>query len=179
MRAAKNGMSRVLALGLGAIDALSEWSGKAFGWLIVPLMGALAFEVISRYFFNAPTIWAYDVSYTLYSAIFMLGAAYTLRRGEHVRTDFLYKLLSVRWQGMVDAVLYSFFLLPALIWLTIVSGERAWHAWLIDERAMASLLQPPTWPFRSILPLALALLALQVVAEAVRSLFAAVTGRRP
>lgn len=172
-------MSRVLALTLKSIDALSEWSGKAFGWLIVALMGALVFEVISRYFFNAPTIWAYDVSYTLYSAIFMVGAAYTLRQGEHVRTDFLYNRLSTRWQGVVDAVLYIVFLLPALVWLTITAAERTYHAWLIDERAMASLLQPPTYPFRAILPLALALLAVQVVAEAVRSVFAAVTGRRP
>jgi TRAP-type mannitol/chloroaromatic compound transport system permease small subunit len=172
-------MSHVLGLSLRAIDAISEWSGKAFGWLIVPLMGALAFEVISRYFFRAPTTWAYDMSYMLYSAIFMLGAAYTLRRGEHVRTDFLYRILPVRWQGVIDALLYIVFLLPPLVWLTIVSGERAYHAWLIGERAMASLWQPPVYPFRAILPLGLALLALQVLAEAVRSLFAAVTGRRP
>lgn len=172
-------MSRVLALSLRTIDAVSEWSGKAFGWLIVPLMGALVFEVISRYFFGAPTIWAYDTSYMLYSAIFMFGAAYTLRRGEHVRTDFLYRMLSTRWQGVVDAVLYIGFLLPPLVWLIIVSAERAYHAWLINERAMASLLQPPTYPFRAILPLALALLVLQVLAEAARSVVAVLTGRRP
>jgi TRAP-type mannitol/chloroaromatic compound transport system permease small subunit len=62
------------------------------------------FEVISRYFFRAPTIWAYDISYMLYSAIFMLGAAHTLRRGEHVRTDFLCRILSVRGQGIVDSI---------------------------------------------------------------------------
>jgi TRAP-type mannitol/chloroaromatic compound transport system permease small subunit len=172
-------MPRLAIIGLRTIDTISEWSGRLFGWLIIPLMCALVFEVIARYFFHAPTIWAYDVSYMLYSAIFMLGAAYTLRRGEHVRTDFLYRILSVRGQGIVDSILYIVFLLPPLIWLIIVSGERAWHAWLIGERAMASLWGPPVFPFRAILPLGLTLLTLQVVAEAVRSLFAAITGRRP
>jgi TRAP-type mannitol/chloroaromatic compound transport system permease small subunit len=171
-------MPHLLPRGLRIIDAVSEWLGKAFAWLIVPLMGALVFEVIARYFFHAPTIWAYDLSYMLYSAIFLLGAAYTLRRGEHVRTDFIYRLLPPRGQGIVDAVLYILFLMPILAWLTIVSAERAYHAWLIGARAMASLWQPPIYPFRALLPLGFALLLLQALAEATRSLLTAMTGRR-
>lgn len=150
-----------------------------FAWLVVPLMGALVFEVISRYFFHEPTIWAYDVSYTLYSAIFMLGAAYALLEQDHVRTDFVYRKLSARGQGVVDASLYIGFLLPGLALLIAASAESAYHSWSIGERAMASLWQPPMYPFRAILPLGMALLLLQVVAESVRSLWAAATGRRP
>lgn len=172
-------MPRVLVVSLKTIDAISEWSGKTVAWLIVPLMGALVFEVIARYFFHEPTIWAYDTSYMLYSAIFMLGAAYALHHGDHVRTDFVYKKLSARRQGIIDAVLYVFFLLPGLVFIVLASGESAYHSWSIGERAMASLWQPPMFPFRAILPLAMTLLLLQVVAEATRSVWAAVTGRWP
>lgn len=172
-------MPRVIAASLRVIDAVSEWSGKAFAWLIVPLMGALVWEVISRYFFHEPTVWAYDLSYMLYSAIFLLGAAYTLREREHVRSDFLYNKLSARRQGMVDASLYVAFLLPGLVLLIVASAESAYHSWSIGERAMASLWQPPMFPFRAILPLAMTLLLLQVVAEAFRSLYAVATGRWP
>ena len=54
----------------------------------IPLVGAVAYEVIARYVFHAPTVWSYDVTYMLYGALFMLGAAYALHKGAHIRTDF-------------------------------------------------------------------------------------------
>ena len=71
------------------IDQLSDWSGRIVSYLVYPLVGGVAYEVIARYFFNAPTEWAYDVTYMLYGAIFMLGAAYTLLKKGHIRTDLL------------------------------------------------------------------------------------------
>ena len=73
-----------------AIDRFSEWSGKAVAWLILPLVFGLTYEAIARYLFNAPTLWAFDLSYMLYGAIFMLGAHYTLLKGAHIRTDMLW-----------------------------------------------------------------------------------------
>ena len=49
--------------------------------------------MIARYLFNAPTIWSFDVTYMLYGAIFMLGAAYALHKGAHIRTDFFFEQL--------------------------------------------------------------------------------------
>lgn len=94
------------------IDAITDWGGKAISWLIVPLVGALVYEVFARYFFHAPTVWAYDVTYMIYGSMYMLGAAYTLLKGGHIRTDILYRLFSPRWQGIVDASLYILFFFP-------------------------------------------------------------------
>ena len=82
-----------------AIDGLSLWSGRLFCWLVVPLVVGLTYEVFARYVFHAPTIWAYDVAYMLYGSHFMLGAAYTLYRGGHIRTDIFYQNWSVRTRG--------------------------------------------------------------------------------
>jgi TRAP-type mannitol/chloroaromatic compound transport system permease small subunit len=172
-------MPRWLAAIVRVLDGISDHSGKLFSWLIIPLMGAMVYEVVARYFFNAPTTWAYDISYTLYSALFLLGAAYALRHGDHVRTDFIYRLFSVRWQGIVDSVLYLCLLTPALVMLTLLSSQRAIHSYQIGERAMSSLWQPPMYPFRMLLPIALTLLLLQILAEVIRALYSVITGRRP
>ena len=72
-----------------AIDGFTEYSGKAVALLIFPLVFGLTWEAISRYLLNSPTIWAFDLSYMLYSAFFMLGAHFALLRGAHIRTDML------------------------------------------------------------------------------------------
>jgi TRAP-type mannitol/chloroaromatic compound transport system permease small subunit len=63
-----------------AIDRFTEKSALAFASLMAPLLVAVAWEVVARYAFDAPTSWAYETIYTLYAAMFMLGAAYALHR---------------------------------------------------------------------------------------------------
>ena len=77
------------------IDAISTVSGHIVAWLVLPLIAIMSYELTVRYMLN-PTLWAYDLSYMLYGAMFMLGTAYTLRRGAHIRTDFLYQDWPVR-----------------------------------------------------------------------------------
>src|SRR5262245_50824968 len=95
------------------IDRITDATGVWVAWLNVPLVAAVAWEVIARYVFNVPTIWSYDVTYMLYSAIFMLGAAYALHKGAHIRTDFFYEKWSIRRKGWVDSVSYIVFFFPS------------------------------------------------------------------
>jgi TRAP-type mannitol/chloroaromatic compound transport system permease small subunit len=101
-----DGTPRALVGLVRVIDTFSEWCGRVFSWLIIPLVFGATYEVIARYVFNRPTIWAYDLSYMLYGAHFMLGAGYTLLKGGHIRTDIFYQNWSPRTQGRVDALLY-------------------------------------------------------------------------
>ena len=105
------------------IDRFSDAVGLAVAWLNVPLVIFVAYEVIARYFFNAPTIWSYDVTYMLYSAIFMLGAAYALHLGAHIRTDFFFESWSTRTKGIIDSVAYLALFFPSLILFFIVGAE--------------------------------------------------------
>ena len=70
---------------LHAIDNVSTWTGKAFAWAIVMLTAIVCYDVFARYLFRAPTDWAFDASYILYGALFMMAGAYTLARNGHVR----------------------------------------------------------------------------------------------
>src|SRR6266704_5921177 len=116
-----------------AIDKFTDTTGTWVAWLNVPLVLAVAYEVISRYAFDAPTIWSFDVTYMLYGTIFMLGAAYALHKGAHIRTDFFYETWSARTKGMVDSISYFVFFFPSIIMLLVVSGNEAWYAYTIHE----------------------------------------------
>ena len=97
------------------IDPIGIWSGKLVGWLIIPLILGLTYEVIARYVFNAPTVWAFDVSYMLNGSLGMLGAAYTLYKKGHIRTDVFYEGWSPRKKGWVDAISYLFLFFPGIL----------------------------------------------------------------
>jgi TRAP-type mannitol/chloroaromatic compound transport system permease small subunit len=73
---------RQVARAVRAIDRFAELCGVAVAWLMVPLIVAVVYEVVARYAFAAPTLWSFDVTYMLYGAIFMLGAAYAYEIAE-------------------------------------------------------------------------------------------------
>src|SRR3954468_12951085 len=116
-----------------AIHRFTGVTGVCIAWLNIPLVLAVAFEVIARYAFGAPTIWSFDVTYMLYGTIFMLGAAYALHKGAHIRTDFFYEKWSVKTRGMVDSISYVVFFFPSLIMLLAASWSEAWYAYTIHE----------------------------------------------
>jgi TRAP-type mannitol/chloroaromatic compound transport system permease small subunit len=158
------------------IDKAALWSGWLVSWLIVPMVLALVYEVVARYFFNAPTIWAYDVTFMTYGTFFMLGSAYTLQRGGHIRTDSLYAGWSPKRQGMTDTICYLLFFFPAIIIFLSVTWDFFWLSYLRDERSVTSPWLPRIWPLKAAMPAACALLLVQGVAELLRSVHAWRTG---
>lgn len=72
------------------LDPISVASGQFVAWLIIPMVLGLTYEVVARYVFNSPTLWAYDMTFMMYGSYFMLGVAFTLQRKGHVRTDSYY-----------------------------------------------------------------------------------------
>jgi TRAP-type mannitol/chloroaromatic compound transport system permease small subunit len=160
-----------------AIETVSNWSGIATAWLIIPMTLAVTWEVVARHFFRAPTIWAFDVTYMLYGTHFMLGTAYTLMRIGHVRTDMLYQGWSIRRQSLIDAIGYVFFFFPAMILLFYFGLQESSHSWAIRETSDASPWRPIVYPFKTVIPVTAVLLLVQGVAEVLKSVYAIRTGR--
>jgi TRAP-type mannitol/chloroaromatic compound transport system permease small subunit len=158
------------------IDRITDTTGVWVAWLNVPLVLAVAWEVIARYVFNTPTIWSYDVTYMLYSAIFMLGCAYALHKGAHIRTDFFYEKWSDRTRGVVDSISYIVFFFPSILMLMVASWSEAWYAYTIHETSEQTNWRPILWPFKAIVPLTCAMLLLQGISELIKSFYAARTG---
>ena len=158
------------------IDKFTDTTGVWVAWLNLPLVVAVAWEVISRYVFDAPTVWSYDVTYMLYSAIFMLGAAFALHKGAHIRTDFFYEKWSDRTRGGVDSISYIVFFFPSIVMLMAASWSEAWYAFTINETSEQTNWRPLLWPFKAVVPLTCAMLLLQGISELIKSFYAARTG---
>ena len=161
------------------IDQFSLWIGRIVCWLTLPLFGAMVYEVIARYAFIAPTMWAYDISRMLAGALFMLGAGYTLSKGVHIRADFIYRNWSEKTQGSVDLFLYFFFYFPGLAIFLWMATDFAYLSWLREERGMDTAWMPMMGPIKTCLPVGVLLLLVQGVSEILKSYYAATKGRWP
>jgi len=154
------------------IDKLADWSGRIVSYLVYPLVGGVAYEVISRYVFNAPTEWAFDVTYMLYGTIFMLGAAYTLQKKGHIRTDVFYGKWSPRKQGKIDALAYIILFFPGMIFYLWAGLDYAAQSWTTHEKAGNSPWMPIIYPFKTVIPLTALMLLIQGVSELLKSIYA-------
>jgi TRAP-type mannitol/chloroaromatic compound transport system permease small subunit len=168
--------SRALITIIRIIDRFTDVTGTLISLLSIPLFLAVGYEVTARYLFNAPTVWAFDVTYMLYGTLFMLGTAYALHKGAHIRADFFWEGFSPRTKGIIDSVAYVVFFFPSLAMLCYISLHEAQYAYLINEQSDQSPWRPVLWPFKAVVPLACLLLLIQGVSELLKSLYMARTG---
>jgi TRAP-type mannitol/chloroaromatic compound transport system permease small subunit len=150
------------------IERLTTSIGIMAAFAIVPLVLATCYEVLARYAFDAPTIWAYDIGYTLTGSHFLLGMAYTLAVGAHIRIDIFSGKFSPRTRALIDLCAYAV-MLPLLIWLSYALFQHLATGYLRSERSGQSAMNLPVWPFRIVFLVAFTLLALQVLAEVVKT----------
>src|SRR5919106_3393850 len=161
------------------IDEFSYWSGKAFSWLIVALTFVVSIEVFKRYILNAPTAWIFDLNNMLYGTLFMMCGAYALALGGHVRADFIYIYLRPRAQAALDLTLYLLFFVPGILALFYAGYGYAAESWHIGEHSTVTAEGPPIYHFKSVIPIAGALVMLQGLAEIMRCIECLRTGAWP
>jgi TRAP-type mannitol/chloroaromatic compound transport system permease small subunit len=162
---------------IGAIDRFTSSFVYIVALLLVPLILANVVEVVMRYLLDSPTVWAADVTVMTYGSLFMLGSAYAMFKGAHVRTDIFWNGFSQRTKGIIESIAYLFLFLPVMGLIFAISIDDAIYAYSIDERSTLSLWRPVMWPFRAVLPLAAALMFAQGVSELLKAFWAATTGR--
>lgn len=149
-------------------DSVSAWFGKAFAWLILFMTFAMSYEVFVRYLLNAPTAWSLDVAFIMYGALFMMGGAYTLSRGGHVRGDFIYRLWAPRTQAKVEFVLYFIFFFPGVLALVLAGWKYASRSWGYLEVSVNSPAGVPVFQLKAVIVAAGLLLVLQGIAQVLR-----------
>jgi TRAP-type mannitol/chloroaromatic compound transport system permease small subunit len=109
----------------------------------------------------------------------MIGGAYTLAQNAHVRGDFLYSSMRPRTQASLDLVLYIVFFLPGIAALVYAGYFYAADSWRIAEHSNVTADGPPVYHFKSVIPIAGALIMLQGIAEIVRCVSCLQTGEWP
>jgi TRAP-type mannitol/chloroaromatic compound transport system permease small subunit len=161
------------------IDLLNKSIGHAFAWSIVILTLGVSYEVFVRYVLRDPTSWAFDLSYILYGALFLMSGAYTLSRGGHVRADVFSRRWRPRTQAIVEIVLYFVFFFPGVLALVIAGWGYGHESFAIREVSVNSPVGVPIWPLKMLIPAAGVLLTLQGIAEVLRCVLCLAEGRWP
>ena len=170
------------------IDRLSAWVGKAFAWCILVLTLAYVYEVFVRKALRDPTAWAFDISYTMYGALFMMAGAYALSRDAHVRGDVIYRLWPARVQASIELTLIILFLFPGMAALIYAGYDYAAESWSYrpwgpggppGEISINSPAGVPVAPLKTLLPIAAFFVLLQGIAEAMRCVLCIKHGKWP
>ena len=150
-----------------AVDRLNELIGRGVSWLGLAAVLICAAAATARYALNVGSNAWLEIQWYLNAAVFLLVAAYTLRRQEHVRIDAIFGHLSPRTQAWIDILGGIFMLLPAVVIIGWYSWPSLANSWAIQEYSSdpGGLIR---WPVRLLIPVSFALLALQGVSEIIK-----------
>jgi TRAP-type mannitol/chloroaromatic compound transport system permease small subunit len=159
------------------IDGFTDITGKLIALSMALLVAIITYEVCARYLFSSPTIWVFEASYMVNGSAFMLGCAYALLKGAHVRTDIFWEQYSERRKGIIDLVSYLVLFFPSMITLMVISIDDAWLSYTIGERSQESTWRAIMWPFRSTIPLAALLFVIQGISESLKCVYQIHFGR--
>ena len=158
------------------IDHFTERSGQIISWLVILLVILVGYDVFMRYLFQRGSIGIQELEWHLFSIIFLIGAAYTLKYDEHVRLDILYrsKYLTDRHRAWIDAFGSIFILIPFCILIIVSAWPFISQAYTYNEASPDPGGLPARWLIKSMIPLGFTLLLLQGIAESIKKVLHAV-----
>lgn len=157
------------------LDRISASLGRATAWLTVAMVVVTVIVVLMRYVFDAGQIWLQESVTWMHAAVFMLGAAHTLKAEQHVRVDIFYRTMSSRWRAWVDLLGVLLFLLPMCVFLGWKSLDFVTQSWSIHEasREPGGLPYPFIPMLKSVLllmPVTVAMQGLSMMLKSLQSL---------
>ncbi len=137
--------------------------GRAISWLVLGIVLTTFVVVVMRYLFDSGWIWLQESVTWMHAAIFMLAAAYTLAREEHVRVDIFYRRFSPRGRALVDTVGALFLLMPVALFIIVESWDYVMISWQIRETSAEAggLIFPFPSMLKSLIPIMSVMLLLQ------------------
>jgi TRAP-type mannitol/chloroaromatic compound transport system permease small subunit len=165
-------MKRILTI----IDSISEWTGRLISVFVFFLAFFLLYDVIARFAFNAPTIWCHELALHFFGAYAVLSGGYVLLHNGHVKIDLIYNRFSRRGRAIIDCFTYPFFFMfvGLLFWYGLQIGMRSFE---LKQTVSPSPFASPLWPVKLAVPLAAFLMLLQGLAQYIRTLNLAFTGK--
>jgi len=152
------------------IDGLTEIVGKLVSYIVYALLIVVVYEVISRKIFNSPTVWAFELSYMLYGAMFMLGFGYALKYGSHVCIDVISNKFPPKTKAVLAMFTYLIFFFPFVYFGVKSSWQFFSQSWVMRELSQSPW-APPIYPFKFLMPLGFFLLGLQGISEFIKQIY--------
>lgn len=160
------------------IDAFTDRCGRVLAWLALAMAVVTAFIVVLRYGFSIGSIPAQESVTYMHGTLFLLGAAYALKTGAHVRVDIFYRAFDERSRAWVDSLGGIVFLLPLCVFITFASLDYVAESWAMRETSAEPGGIPAVFLLKTLIPLSAITLALQGMAEILRNALLLATGER-
>ena len=154
---------------IGVLEAVSEWVGRAISWLTLLMVIVTFLVVLLRYAFDLGWIAMQESVTYMHATLFMLGAAYTLKRNGHVRVDILYQRLGRRAQAAIDLFGSLLLLLPVSLFIAWIGWEYVAESWAVHEGSREAGGIPGVYLLKTLMLLMPALLLVQGIAAILQS----------
>jgi TRAP-type mannitol/chloroaromatic compound transport system permease small subunit len=155
-------MAKGLRVFFHLIDTITESISKPMSLLVFAVMVVTTWEVVGRYAFNHPTIWAWPTNRLLFGLFILVAGSYTTSKKEHIRIEILYDYFPPRLKMIARVITIATFILfiGVLIWQT------AWMGWnsLMSRELLAGAFRIPLYPFKILIPIGAFLFLLQGIA---------------
>ena len=164
------GTPRFVLMVAGVLDTLSEWTGRAVAWLTLGMVLVTFAVVVLRYAFDLGWIAMQESVTYMHGLVFMLGAAYTLKRNHHVRVDIFYRKLSPRGRCLVDFLGGLLLLIPTCLFITWAGWDYVMSSWAVLEGSREAGGLPAVFLFKTLILVMPVLLLLQALAGLTRDL---------
>lgn len=150
------------------VDNINEYVGRATSFIIPIIMLIVSLEVVMRYVFDSPTIWAWDINIQLFALVVFLGGGYTFLKKGHVNIDILYGRLSSKGQAVLDIITAPIFFLFMGILLWKLGGMALQS--VEEGEVMSTILAPPIYPLKILVTIGVLLFLLQGIASLLQSI---------
>lgn len=162
---------------LDLFDFISEWTGRIFIWLVIPLMLVTVVEVITRRFINRPGIWAFETAIQIYAFHFMILAAYTLLKKKHIFVDIIVSRWSEKTRAILNLITYITLFFPFMLVILFEGMDYAQESWAIKEVSY-TVFAPPIYPIKTVIPVTAFLLLIQGISDFVKNIIILTDGER-
>jgi len=154
----------------GKLEQLIEWVGQLTSWLVLAMVLITTIVVLLRYLFDMGWIALQESISYLHSAVFLIGASYTLKHDGHVRVDIFYDRLSIRAKAWVDLAGHLFILMPVMVFIFWVSWPYVMDSWQVQESSREAGGLPGVYLLKSLILLMAGLLLLQGLALVLKAI---------
>ncbi len=151
------------------MDSFSEKTGYIISWMTTMLVITVFYDVIMRYVFQSGSIAIQELEWHIFSVIFLLGAAFTLKRDGHVRVDIIYSRFNKKTKAWIDLVGAFVFLIPFAMIIIYSTKPYIYNSWVVREISPDPGGLPFRYALKAVIPLGFFFLILQGFAEAFKN----------
>ena len=152
------------------IDKISHYIGKTVAWFTTILVLVVVYDVFTRYFLLESSVALQEMTWHIFSIIFLLGASYTLKEDAHVRVDIFYQKFSDKSKAVINSIGVILFVIPFCVVLIISSTNWTINSYMINEVSPDQGGLPFRFLIKAVLPLSFVLVLLQSLALLVSSI---------